>query len=118
MSIRGKRVYEPRKNHDDSRVLVARIWPRGLSRKTAGIDHWIKDVASSTVLREWFARDTEKWPEFSRRYFRELRGPGSVRQLRASVISGTATPLFAGKDVKFSNVVALKRYLERLAAVH
>lgn len=114
MRVLVKRVYEPREKRDGSRVLVDRIWPRGLSQRTAGIDYWLKEIAPSTRLRKWFAHDPRKWPEFKKRYYRELKkNPESVRWLRKLARNGTVTLLFAAKDVDFNNAMALKQYLKR-----
>jgi len=93
---------------------VDRLWPRGLSKKTARIDLWLKDIAPGTALRQWFAHDPQKWPEFKKRYFRELaKQPEAVKQLRSLARQGTVTLVFGARDEKYNNAVALKQYLSR-----
>jgi len=114
MKIGLKRVYAAPAKSDGCRVLVDRIWPRGLTKKAACIDYWLKDIAPSTALRQWFAHDPEKWGEFRKRYFRELKdNPVAVDQLRRLVRKGAVTLVFGAKDEKFNNAVALKEYLSR-----
>jgi len=114
MKIGLKRVYDAPAKRDGCRVLVDRLWPRGLSKKSARVDHWIRDVAPSAPLRKWFAHDPAKWPEFKKRYFRELKGNAeSVRRIRALAKRGTVTLLFGARDEKHNNAVALKAYLAR-----
>jgi uncharacterized protein YeaO (DUF488 family) len=114
MKIKLKRVYAAAEKQDGQRVLVDRIWPRGLSKKTARIDLWLKDIAPGTPLRKWFAHDPQKWPEFKKRYFRELAGKSAaVKQLRSLARQGTVTLVFGARDEKYNNAVALKQYLAR-----
>ena len=113
MGIRVKRVYEPPSTRDGRRILVDRLWPRGLSKADAKIDYWPKDIAPSTALRKWFGHDPERWPEFKRRYFRELESrPDTVRALLDYVRAGTVTFLYSSKEQRLNNVVALKEYVE------
>lgn len=114
MPLQIKRVYDPPAKSDGHRVLVDRIWPRGLGKDAARVDEWLKDVAPSTALRKWFGHDPEKWKEFMRRYFRELdANPAAVAQLRVLALGRRVTLLFAAKDVEHNNAVALKAYLGR-----
>jgi uncharacterized protein YeaO (DUF488 family) len=71
--VRLKRVYEPAAPEDGVRILVDRLWPRGLSKEKTAVDHWMKDIAPSAELRKWFGHDPDRWPEFRRRYMEELR---------------------------------------------
>ena len=113
MSIRVKRVYEPPSTRDGRRILVDRLWPRGLSKADAKIDDWPKDIAPSTELRKWFGHDPERWSEFKRRYFAELESkPDTVRALLDYVRAGTVTFLYSSKERRLNNVVALKEYVE------
>ena len=113
MSIRVKRVYEPPSTRDGRRILVDRLWPRGLSKADAKIDDWPKDIAPSTELRKWFGHDPERWSEFKRRYFAELKSkPDTVRALLDYVRAGTVTFLYSPKERRLNNVVALKEYLD------
>jgi len=114
MKIALKRVYDVPEKRDGSRVLVDRLWPRGLNKKSAQVDYWIKDVAPSAPLRKWFAHDPAKWAEFKKRYFRELKGNADgVKQIRSLVKQGKVTLLFGARDEKHNNAVALKQYLGR-----
>lgn len=114
MSIRVKRIYDGRASDDGTRVLVDRIWPRGVPKKDAALDHWIRDVAPSSELRKWFGHDPDKWPEFKRRYFNELdAAPQAVDELREAIGKGDATLLFAAKDESHNNAVALDEYLRK-----
>lgn len=114
MKIGLKRVYDAPEKRDGCRVLVDRLWPRGLSKKSARLDYWLRDVAPSTALRRWFAHDPEKWNEFRKRYVRELEAqPEGVKQLRALARKGTVTLLFGARDEKHNHAVVLRAYLMR-----
>lgn len=114
--IRVKRVYDPPNPQDGRRVLVDRLWPRGLKKDAAQLDEWLKEVAPSDGLRKWFGHDPEKWEEFQRRYHAELdRKPHAWRPLLAAAAAGTVTLLFAARDDARNNAVALKSYLEKRA---
>ena len=113
MPIRLKRIYAELAKADGHRVLVDRIWPRGISKEDAEVDLWLKEIAPSKELRKWFGHDPEKWDEFKRRYFRELDDhPQEREHLAGKAAEGTVTLLFAAKDEQFNNAVALKEYLE------
>ena len=112
--IELKRAYEAPAASDGFRVLVDRVWPRGVAKDALRIDTWARDVAPSTSLRKWFAHDPAKWEEFERRYFTELDArPDAVADLVAACRSKTVTLVFAAKDADHNNAVALKHYLER-----
>lgn len=114
MKILLKRVYEAPGKRDGCRVLVDGLWPRGLSKKSAAIDLWLKDIAPSAPLRKWFAHDPQRWPQFRKRYFSELaRNPAPVKHLRSLVRQGTVTLVFGAREEKYNNAVALKQYLGR-----
>ena len=116
MSIRLKRAYGPPAKEDGARLLVERLWPRGLTKAKAAIDEWFKDVAPSPVLRKWFGHDPEKWEDFRRRYRDELRGNApEVERLRARIkaAKGPVTFVFAAKDEEHNAALVLKDYLER-----
>jgi uncharacterized protein YeaO (DUF488 family) len=117
MSVRIRRVYEPPEETDGLRVLVDRLWPRGLKKNSARIDLWLRDLAPSTTLRKWFGHDPGKWAEFQRRYFAELDGcKEDIETLLTHARSGTVTLLFAAQEPHYNNAVALQRYLaSRLA---
>jgi uncharacterized protein YeaO (DUF488 family) len=111
--IKLKRVYEPSASSDGSRFLVERLWPRGVKKTALRIDAWLKDVAPSTNLREWFKHDPKKWDEFQRRYRRELdANPEAWRSLRNASEHGTVTLVYSSHDSEHNNSVALKKYLE------
>ena len=113
MDIRLKRAYEPSKKDDGFRVLVDRLWPRGVSKSSARIDLWLKEIAPSAALRKWFGHDPLKWDTFRARYFRELqKNPEAVAQLNEIIRNGPVTLLFAAKDQEHNNAAALKEYLE------
>ena len=113
--IKLKRVYLPATKADGCRVLVDRLWPRGLSKRKAAVDHWLRDVAPSTVLRKWYGHEPERWPEFRRRYAKELKGQkDAVAELRALLKQHkTVTFLFSSKEEGLNNAAALKAYLRK-----
>ncbi len=112
--IKIKRVYEEADKSDGTRILVDRLWPRGLSRDKAKVDIWLKDIAPGDELRKWFAHDPEKWAAFKSRYFQELRGKKEqVALLKEKAQGGTVTLLYGAKEEKYNNAVALKEYLDR-----
>lgn len=107
-----KRAYECPSAGDGVRVLVDRLWPRGLSRPAAAVDLWLKDIAPSAGLRRWFAHDPRKWKEFCRRYAAELDANSrAVAALRGAIRHGKVTLLFAARDRERNNAVALQEYL-------
>ena len=112
--IHLKRVYEEPSKKDGVRILVERLWPRGLSKDRAAVDLWLKDVAPSPELRKWFNHDPEKWDEFQNRYFAELDEKlGAVQPILEAARRGKVTLLFAAHDTGHNNAVALKEYLAR-----
>jgi uncharacterized protein YeaO (DUF488 family) len=112
--IRIKRAYEPARSDDGVRILVERLWPRGVSREQARIDRWLKDLAPSSALRKWFAHDESKWDEFRRRYAQELdRCPEATAELRKLARQEMVTLVYAARDERHNNAVALKAYLGR-----
>lgn len=111
--IRVKRVYAPPAPDDGIRVLVERLWPRGLKREALRLDEWLKEVAPSDGLRRWFAHDPTRWEEFQRRYFAELDGnPETWKPLVEIARRGNLTLLYSARDVEHNSAVALQRYLE------
>jgi uncharacterized protein YeaO (DUF488 family) len=111
--IRLKRAYEPPERTDGFRVLVDRLWPRGLTKSSARIDLWLKELGPSTALRNWFSHDPSRWESFRARYFRELeKRPEAVQQLDEHLRRGAVTLVFAAKDPEYNNAVALKEYIE------
>lgn len=110
--IRTKRVYEPATSHDGLRVLVDRVWPRGLTKEQVQADLWLKDVAPSTALRQWFGHDRSKWEAFKRQYFSELDAqPQAVARLLEEAAKGRLTLLFSARDAAYNQAVALREYL-------
>lgn len=108
-----KRIYEPAEKSDGIRVLVDRLWPRGISKEEAKLDLWLKEIAPSDELRQWFAHDVAKWSEFEKRYTQELReNKELLRELREEIKKGHVTLLFAAKDAKHNNAVVLRSFLE------
>lgn len=106
--LRVKRAYEPPTRSDGYRVLVDRLWPRGLSKERAAIDEWMKDVAPSAQLRRWFGHDPEKWPEFQRRYRQELRTRADlIRRIARRASRGTVTLVYAARDEAHNDAVVL-----------
>jgi uncharacterized protein YeaO (DUF488 family) len=109
-----KRVYDPPSPQDGRRILVDGLWPRGVSRKTARIDEWARDLAPSTRLRQWFGHDPARWPEFQKRYRAELR----TRSDRLAWLAGLArrgriTLVYAARDTDHNNARALQRLIAK-----
>jgi uncharacterized protein YeaO (DUF488 family) len=112
MDIRIKRAYEAPSEKDGTRVLVDRLWPRGLSKDKAKIDVWLKDIAPSQELRAWFNHDPARWSEFQKRYDHELEQNNiAVDELRRYVHTGTVTLVYGTKDEQHNNAVVLQSYL-------
>lgn len=108
-----KRAYAPVEDTDGYRILVDRLWPRGISKDKAKIDLWLKSVAPSNDLRKWFGHDPERFPEFSKRYQAELEESGALDELRATIKEHpNATLLFAAHDEEHNNAVVLQHLLE------
>ena len=115
MNVRVKRVYESAEPGDGFRVLVDRLWPRGLSKEVAKVDLWVKDLAPSTELRRWFHSDAGSWGEFKKRYRRELSANRKVAaDLRKRLGRKKTTFLFGVKDSEHNHAVLLKAFLEKL----
>ncbi len=113
LDISLKRVYDPPSDSDGTRILVERLWPRGLSKENAAVDHWPKEIAPSPALRKWFGHRFELWPEFQERYRAELDANGeAVWALKALCEAGPVTFVFAARDTDRNSAVLLKRYLE------
>lgn len=112
--IKLKRVYEPASRANGARFLVDRLWPRGLRKKDAVIDHWFKDLTPSTALRQWFDHDVERWTEFRKRYRAELAGqPEALAELRSLARKGPITLLFGAHDEPHNNAVVLRELLAK-----
>ena len=112
--VKLKRVYETPNSEDGVRILVERLWPRGLTKEGAKIDIWLKDIAPSTELRKWYNHIPERWPEFPKRYQLELEeNYNIVRGLKKKVDTTDITLIFAAKDAARNSAVVLKNHLEK-----
>lgn len=110
--IRVKRIYDPPAPEDGRRVLVDRLWPRGVAREEARIDEWLKEIAPSDGLRKWFGHDPARWGEFRQRYLEELQGHRDIlERLRAEAKKGSVSLLYAAKDAEHNNAVVLRKLL-------
>jgi uncharacterized protein YeaO (DUF488 family) len=113
MQVWLKRVYEETRNQDGTRVLVDRLWPRGLRKEDAAVDVWMKDIAPSNELRKWFNHEPDKWPAFKKRYFEELQAQSdAVKEMMRLASQGRVTLLYSSKEEKFNNAAVLKEYIE------
>lgn len=113
MSVQTKRIYETAQPEDGTRILVDRLWPRGVSKEDADLDRWIKEIAPSDELRHWFDHDPERWDEFTERYQDELAHHQDViDELRGLAVEETVTLLYAAKDEDHNNAIVLKDVLE------
>lgn len=111
--IKAKRVYEPVDSSDGFRVLVDRVWPRGVSKEQARVDRWLQAVAPSTELRKWFGHDPAKWAEFKERYFEELEDdPPGLAELLDQAQQGTVTLVYSARDSEHNQAVALQEFLQ------
>lgn len=111
--IKLKRAYEEPSSSDGRRILVERLWPRGLSKERADVDLWLKDVAPSTELRRWFGHEVTKWPEFQRRYREELRRRSvELARLKKLVEEGPVTFVYGSRDQEHNSATVLKGFLE------
>lgn len=114
--IKLKRAYEKPAKNDEKRILVDRLWPRGISKEKARIDKWMKEIAPSPQLRKWFAHDITRWKEFRRMYEKELQKRGELlEELIALAKEGNLTLVYAARDGKHSNAMVLKEMLESLS---
>ncbi|RDE10052.1 DUF488 domain-containing protein [Pelagibacterium lacus] len=113
-----KRAYEPADKEDGYRVLVDRLWPRGLHKDDAALDEWLKDVAPSTELRKWFNHDPERFPEFRRRYRKELSDNPDVEKLAALAKKGKLTLVYSARDETHNQARVLAEYLAERQRSH
>ena len=112
--IRLKRAYETPSPEDGTRILVERLWPRGLTKERAAVDLWMKDVAPSPALRKWFSHDPAKWIHFESRYWKELaENPAALGLLRKEARKGPITLIYAARDKEHNGAVALRKFLRR-----
>lgn len=111
--INIKRVYDPVSPQDGRRILVDRLWPRGIKKEKAGIDEWLKDIAPSNELRKWFSHDPSKWQEFRDRYKKDLKNKqGLIEKIMTEIKKGPVTILYSAKDVEHNNARVLKEVIE------
>ena len=116
-TVRVKRAYEPPSSDDGVRILVDRLWPRGLTKASAAVDLWLKDIAPSLPLRQWFNRDPARWTEFNRRYAAELdTKKAAIAALAGAARRGRVTLLFGARDERRNNAVVLQAYLTQHVA--
>lgn len=116
MAIKIKRIYDPPKAADGVRILVDRLWPRGIAKEKARIDEWFKELAPSDQLRKWFGHESERWEEFQKRYRHELQSPEKqelMQRLQSLARQGTVTLLFAAKDAEHNNAKVLANFLKQ-----
>lgn len=112
--IKTKRVYEAAEPSDGARFLVERLWPRGMKKEDLKMDAWLKEVAPSTELRQWFGHDPDRWVEFQRRYLAELNSNREgLRPLLDAARNGTVTLLYSARDTEHNSALLLQEYLER-----
>ena len=119
LKIKIKRAYEPTAKSDGRRILIDRLWPRGLTRDAAAIDEWAKDLSPSTALRRWFNHDPQLWGEFVDRYRSELEAPASrlaLGRLRTLASSRQVTLVYAASNRAYNNAAALCTILDGMAA--
>jgi uncharacterized protein YeaO (DUF488 family) len=111
-NVKLKRAYEPRAAGDGARILIDRLWPRGVTKADAAIDRWAKDIAPSTALRKWFGHDPARWQEFRSRYAAEIREhPEELVRLRALAKQGPLTLVYSAHDAVHNDAVALRDFL-------
>lgn len=112
MSLKVKRIYDPVEKEDGFRILVDRLWPRGLTKEKAALDIWLKDIAPTTELRKWFDHDTAKWKEFQNKYKKELQAnQKAVSELKQHLKSGNVTLLYAAKDEVHNEALVIKDFV-------
>lgn len=112
--IKLKRAYEAPTEDDGVRILVERLWPRGISKEKAKIDEWLKELAPSPALRKWFGHDPEKWEEFQKRYRKELdQNQELVKDLKRRIHGRTVTFIYAARDEEHNSALLLKHYLSK-----
>jgi len=115
--IKIKRVYDGYNADDGYRILVDRLWPRGVRKEDANIDEWIKGVTPSTDLRKWYGHDPEKWLEFQQLYFKELESATPlIHYIFEKQVNQTVTLVYAAKDIKHTHAIALKEFIELFGA--
>jgi uncharacterized protein YeaO (DUF488 family) len=113
-NVKLKRAYEPPAADDGTRILIDRLWPRGITKERAAIDQWMKDISPSTELRKWFGHDPARWGEFRRRYAQEVRQNADlIDQLRSFARQGAITLVYSARDEKHNDAVELRELILR-----
>ena len=115
MSVRIKRVYDEPAADDGERILVDRLWPRGISKEKAAFEEWMKEVAPTSELRKWFDHRPERWDEFKERYRAELQGNPAVEALRARIAAGKVTLLYGSRNREFNHAAVLADFVAEKA---
>jgi len=116
MDIRVKRIYDHTDPEDGFRILVDRLWPRGLSKQDARVDSWMKSIAPSNELRKWYNHDPEKWTEFKERYYTELaENSEAITELLAHIKHGRVSLLYSSKEQNLNNAIALRDYISSVS---
>jgi uncharacterized protein YeaO (DUF488 family) len=114
MAVHVKRIYEPKARGDGTRILVDRLWPRGVRKAEADVDIWMKEIAPSSELRRWFGHDPARWDEFKARYRDELlENPSAVEALGREMQKASVTLLYAAKDEEHNHAIALAEFLAK-----
>ncbi len=114
MPVKIKRIYDPPAMDDGLRVLVDRLWPRGIKKSEARVDLWLRDIAPSSELRKWFGHREDRWEEFRKRYFNELEEKKDLLGIIVEKsVSGDITLLYSAKNTVFNNAIVLKEYIEK-----
>ena len=111
--IKTKRVYEKAEEADGVRLLIDRLWPRGIKKEELNIDGWMREIAPSDPLRKWFSHDPSKWEEFKRRYWDEVNGKEEFRMLLQLAKEKDVTLVFGSKETRYNNATALKEFIEK-----
>ncbi|HTB52318.1 MAG TPA: DUF488 domain-containing protein [Ferruginibacter sp.] len=112
MNVKIKRIYEPFEKSDGYRILIDRLWPRGIKKEAAHIDQWMKEIAPSTNLRKWFNHEPEKWKEFNKKYITEIKGAAAFEAMLSQISEHKkVTLLFAAKDELYNHAVILQQLI-------
>jgi uncharacterized protein YeaO (DUF488 family) len=115
MEIKIKRVFDKPNDSDGYRILVDRLWPRGISKEKGKVDYWAKELSPSTELRKWYNHDPQKWLEFKSRYIAQIDGKTEfLKELQEYIKKGTVTFIYSSKEQKLNNATVLKEYIESL----
>ncbi len=114
MKINIKRVYEKPGEHDGYRILIDRLWPRGLTKEKAAVDLWLKEIAPTTELRKWFNHEPEKWPDFQKKYLKEIKeNKEALAALKDKIKEGKVTLVYGAKDEEHNDAQVLRTYLNK-----